>query len=105
MIFASIVINILLTVFITVGKTEPVHKNNSDVPLLSQVFIDSALFFEYSYNNDNLICIEKSKYRYIRHNYNSKNQLVSTDYYEDLSFASSDMKIVEAGRNRKEWVI
>lgn len=104
MIPISILLNIFLTVFIPFEKTGPVNIENTDVPLLSQVFIDSELYSEYSYNNANLISEEKSKYQYIKHKYNDKNQLISTDYYDDLSIYSSSSYIIDSAKRRKEWV-
>jgi len=104
MIPVSITLILFLNVFVPFEKTEPVNSDNADVPLLHQVFIDSNLCYEYTYNTANLISEEKSKYRFIKHNYNNKNQLISTDYYEDLSFASNNSRVVETASKRQEWV-
>lgn len=104
MIPASIMLILFLNVFVPQEKTEPVNSDNADVSLLYKVFIDSDLCYEYTYNTAKLISEEKSKYRYIKHNYNTKNQLVSTDYYEDLSLLSNNSRVVETAHKRQEWV-
>ena len=77
---------------------------NNDIPLLSEVSIGSEIYEIYSYNEANLLTEEKSKFRYARHSYNSLNQLIASDFYWDISMASSNSRIIEAAMNRKEWV-
>ena len=59
---------------------------------------------EYSYNEANLVSEEKSKFHYTKHTYNNNNQLISSDFYWDISIASSNSSVVEAAMNRIEWV-
>ena len=54
-------------------------------------------FTEFTYNEANLVTEEKSKFFYTKHNYNENNQLISSDSYWDLSMASSNSTVVEAG--------
>ena len=77
---------------------------NTDIPLISKVLIGSEIYMEYSYNSANLVNEEKSKFRYTKHTYNDMNQLVKSDFYWDISMASSDSRVIEAAMNRKEWV-
>ena len=77
---------------------------NGDNPLLSKVSIGSEIYEVYTYNEANLLTEEKSKFRYARHSYNSLNQLIESDFYWDISMASSDSRVIEAAMNRKEWV-
>ncbi len=104
MIPVSIILVLFLNIFVPSEKPGPVNDDNANVSLLHKVFIDSELCYEYTYNTANLISEEKSKYRYIKHNYNTKNQLVSTDYYEDLSLLSNNSRVVETSSKRQEWV-
>jgi len=100
-------ISILLTFlafFISCEKDEPLNIENTDIPLLSKVIIDSELYYEYTYNNANLISEEKSKLHYTKHHYNDKNQLTSTDFYWDNSIFSSCSYVVDSALQRKEWV-
>jgi hypothetical protein len=73
-------------------------------PLLSQIFIDSVLYSEFTYNNEGKINEEKTKYLYIKYIYNDKNQIISSLTCEDPSIFSSDLRILEAGKLRKEWI-
>jgi hypothetical protein len=77
---------------------------DNDIPLISKVLIGGEIYTEYVYNNVNLLIEEKSKFRYARHFYNGLNQLIKSDFYWDLSMASSDSRVIEAALNRKEWV-
>jgi hypothetical protein len=77
---------------------------NSDIPLISKIMIDGERYMEYSYNSSNLVIEEKSKYHYTKHNYNTLNQLQSSDFYWDMSMASSSSSVVQSAMNRTEWV-
>ena len=59
---------------------------------------------EYSYNDANLVTEEKSKFHYAKHIYNDINQLIKSDFYWDMSIASSNSSVLEAAMNRTEWV-
>ena len=72
--------------------------------MISRVLIGGEIYMEYSYNSANLVTEEKSKFRYSRHFYNSDNQLIKSDFYWDMSIASSNISVLEAAMNRKEWV-
>jgi len=69
--------------------------DNPDIPVISRVVIGGEAFNEFTYNDADLVIEEKSKFYYIRHNYNGDNQLVSSDSYWDVT---------ETGMNRTEWV-
>ena len=77
---------------------------NTDIPLIGKVIIGNQTFMEYTYNDANLLAEEKSKFHYTKHFYNDNNQLISSDFYWDISMASSDSRVIEAAMNRKEWV-
>jgi hypothetical protein len=77
---------------------------NTDIPLISKVLIGGEIYMEYSYNSANLVNEEKSKFHYTKHTYNDMNQLVKSDFYWDVSMASSNSSVIEAAMNRKEWV-
>lgn len=59
---------------------------------------------EYAYNEANLPTEEKSKFHYSKHFYNDNNQLIESDFYWDISMASSNSQVIEAAMNRTEWV-
>jgi hypothetical protein len=83
---------------------QPVIVENIDIPLIDRVLIGDETYMEYSYNEANLVSEEKSKFHYTRHFYNERNQLIKSDFYWDISVASSDSHVIEAAMNRTEWV-
>jgi len=85
------------------GQTNHSNKHVIAIPLLSKVYIDGMLFTEYTYNAANLISEEKSKYQYIKYDYNENKQLVSLACYQDLTFFSSDLRILESAKAKTEW--
>jgi hypothetical protein len=95
---------LLVAIFLSCQKEEQVIIVNPGVSMLSSVLIDKQLFNEYKYSNVNLISEEKSKFDYTLHQYNDKNQLLSTDYYGNNDILSSDLLVYESALNRKEWV-
>jgi hypothetical protein len=100
----SIFLSLVLNIFIPNPAHSSVNPASTGNLLISKVLIDSQLFSEYSYNTADLIVEEKTKYQFVEHHYNAKNQLVSSDYYVDNSIVSSNSSIVESGMRRKEWV-
>jgi hypothetical protein len=97
---------LFVAIFLSCKKEEPLITVNSKTngTLLSKVLIDKQPYYEYSYNIAGLIADEKSKYDFTKHNYNDRNQLVSTDYYSNFDILSSDLLIYQAAISRKEWV-
>lgn len=90
--------------FFSCEKEKQLIIENKDIPLISKVLIGGEIYMEYSYNSANLVNEEKSKFHYTKHTYNDLNQLVKSDIYWDISLASSDLSVIEAAMNRKEWV-
>lgn len=90
--------------FLSCEKEKQIIVENTDIPLISKVLIGGEIYMEYSYNSANLVIEEKSKFRYSKHTYNDINQLVKSDFYWDMSIASSNSTVLEAAMNRKEWV-
>ena len=91
-------------IFFSCEKDKQLIIENTDIPLISKVLIDGETYLEYSYNEANLVTEEKSKFHYAKHTYNDINQLITSDFYWDISMASSDSRVIEAAMNRKEWV-
>jgi hypothetical protein len=94
-------------ILISCKKDNPLYTpvvENTDIPLISKVLIGGESFTEFTYNESNLVTEVKSKFFYSKHNYNEINQLISTESYWDLSMASSNSAVTEAGMNRTEWV-
>ncbi len=90
--------------FFSCEKDRQLIIENTDIPLISKVLIGGESYMEYSYNEANLVSEEKSKFHYTKHIYNDRNELIASDYYWDISMASSDIRVIEAAMNRKEWV-
>jgi hypothetical protein len=95
---------ILLNVLLSFAGSAPEGGGKSVPPLLQRIYIDNDLFAEYTYTAGNKISEEKTKYLYIKYNYNENNQLISTLTCEDPSLVSSNAAIADAGRKKKEWV-
>jgi len=95
---------ILLAFLVSCEKDENGIYYNDEALLLSQVFYDSELYYEYTYNEANMVLEEKSKFHYARHHYNSRNVLSSSDYYFDKNLLSSSSNIADSAFNRNEWV-
>jgi len=91
-------------IFFSCEKERQLIIENADIPLISKVLIGGETYMEYTYNAANLVTEEKSKFHYARHTYNDSNQLIASDFYWDISMASSDSRVIEAAMNRKEWV-
>ena len=91
-------------IFFSCEKDKQLIIENTDIPLISKVLIGGETYLEYSYNEANLVTEEKSKFHYAKHTYNDMNQLITSDFYWDISMASSDSRVIEAAMNRKEWV-
>jgi YD repeat-containing protein len=77
---------------------------NENMPLLWKEVFAEDLYFEYSYNESNLLHERKTKWSYTRYSYNDDHQLVSYEMYEDLRIASSDWSTLQAAMNRTDWV-
>lgn len=95
---------LLLAIFTSCKKEKPLIIENPGIPLLEKVLYGPELSYIYTWNESYLISEEKTKYMYTRHNYNSKNQLVSSDFYVDPGIYSSDSHLSQASMNRTEWV-
>jgi hypothetical protein len=91
-------------IFFSCEKDKQLIVENTDIPLLSKVLVAGVSCYEYAYNDANLLSEEKSKFTYTKHNYNDKNLLTTSDFYVDPAMFSSDIHIIEASMNRKEWV-
>jgi len=91
-------------VFFSCEKDKQLIVENTDIQLISKVLVAGVSYYEYVYNDANLLSEEKSKFHYTKHTYNDKNQLVASDFYVDPAMFSSLGIVVEAAMNREEWV-
>ena len=85
-------------------KDKQLIVENTDIPLISKVLFDGVSYYEYTYNDANLLTEEKSKFHYTKHNYNDNNLLSTSEFYLDPAMFSSNSSVVEASMKRTEWV-
>lgn len=96
---------LLVSIFLLSCESEKnIIRENTDVPLISEVLMSGEPYYVYTYSVSNLISEEKSKFHYTKHNYNDKNQLVSSDYYYDPAMFSSSSFVAQSALKRKEWL-
>jgi hypothetical protein len=85
-------------------KEDHFNIENSESAFLSQIIIDKAPSFEYTYTSAKLINEEKSKFTYTVNTYNDQNQLVATDIYANFAILSNDLQVSETAMSQKNWV-
>ena len=95
---------LLVGIIISCKKDELIVAENSEVMFLSEVIMDDQTYYQYSYNDSNLISEESSKLDFLMHHYNGKNQLVSSDYFWNNSIMSSDIKTIETTLSQSDLV-
>jgi hypothetical protein len=95
---------LLVGIIISCKKEELFVADNSEVMFLSEVISDDQPYYQYSYNDSNLISEESSKLDFLMHHYNNKNQLVSSDYFWNNSLMSSDIKAIETTLAQSDMV-
>ena len=95
---------ICVVVSVSCQKEDYLDTANTESLLLSQIIVDKAPSFEYTYNSSNLINEEKSKFAFNVNHYNEKNQLVTTDYYTNFDILSNDPEVFETAMNQKYFV-
>jgi len=100
----TVLIFFLTAIVVSCEKETPAIIENTDIPLISKVLVDGDLYYEYTYNEANLISEEKSKFFYTSHIYGTDNRLLKSDYYVDPGIFSSSMEVLQATLDRKEWV-
>lgn len=97
-----------IILFLSCKKEDPFDYGNpadKKNPLLSRVIIDNQPYNEFIYTKSGLINEEKSNFDYKQHQYNDKDQIISTDFYSNNDILSSNPQIFETAITRKEWVI
>jgi len=77
---------------------------NQGMDLISEIRHDGEVHLKYSYNSQNLVIEEKTRFTYTGHSYNTGNQLVKSEFYIDPGVYSSSSTVVEASMNRTDWV-
>jgi hypothetical protein len=95
---------IVCTSLFSCEKEKEIPVDNENMPLLWKEIYADDLYFEYTYNEANLLYERKTKWSYTSYSYNDDHQLVSYDMYDDWRMASSDWATVQASLNRTDWV-
>ena len=95
---------LLVVIIISCKKEELIVAENSEVMFLNEVIMNDQPYYQYSYNDSNLISDESSKLDFLKHHYNGKNQLVSSDYFWNNSIMSSDIKTIETTLSQNDMV-
>ena len=98
---------LLVTLLFSCKKDDSLNVGNNGtlkVPLLSKVLIDNQSAYEYTYTDSNLFSEIKSKFDYTIHHYNTKGQLITTDFYVNDNILSGDPTVFQTALNSKELV-
>jgi hypothetical protein len=95
---------LFVVMILSCKKEELTTVDNSEVMFLSNVILDDQPYYQYSYNDSNLVSEVSSKLDYLLHHYNDKNQLVSSDYFWNKAIMSSDIKMIETILSQSEFV-
>jgi len=95
---------LLVVIFLSCKKDELSVAENSEVMFLSNVLIDEQPYYQYVYNDSNLVSEESSKFDFKMHHYNAKNQLVSSDYYWNNTIPNSDVKMIETTLSQGDFI-
>jgi hypothetical protein len=86
---------LFVLIFVSCKKEELANVENSQVMFLSNILVDDQSYYQYAYNDSNLVSEESSKFDFTINHYNDKNQLVSSDYYWNNTILNSDVKMIE----------
>jgi antitoxin component YwqK of YwqJK toxin-antitoxin module len=92
------------TILLSCEKEKGIPIDNENMPLLWKEIYAVDLYFEYTYNDANLLYERKTKWSYTSYSYNDDHQLVSYDMYDDWRMASSNWDTLQAAMNRTDWV-
>jgi hypothetical protein len=86
---------LFVVIFLSCKKEELSNVDNAEVMLLSNILMDDQPYYQFTYNDSNLVGEESSKLDFTMHHYNAKNQLVSSDYYWNNAILSNDARVIE----------
>jgi len=100
----TLLLFLLPFLFFSFTNKKPAKTEKPQGLVLKQIVIDSELFLVFTYTREHKIREEKSKYMYTKYTYNDNNQLISRVVYMDGALTSSDNRVYEAAKKRKEWV-
>jgi hypothetical protein len=95
---------LFVLVFYSCKKDELAVTGKTEIMFLSEVLLDDQPYYQYEYNDSNLVSAESSKYDYTVNHYNDKNQLVSSEYYWNNAILKSDAKLIETALSESEMI-
>lgn len=103
--FRTIILGIFYCTIWACENNENIDSNLcSDSLKFIGISYDTMIIEEFSYNAQNFMIEDKSKYLYKKYNYDNSNKLISIDNYEDPALWSSTWSVVDSARKRKEWI-
>jgi hypothetical protein len=91
-------------IFLSCKKEEMSPVGNPEVMILSNVLMDDQPYYQYVYNDSNLVSEVSSKFDFTLHHYNANNQLVTSDYYWNSIILKSDVKLIETALSESELI-
>jgi hypothetical protein len=86
---------LFVVIFLSCKKEELSNVDNAEVMLLSSILMDDQPYYQFTYNDSNLVEAESSKLDFTMNHYNAKNQLVSSDNYWNNAILNNDVKVIE----------
>ncbi len=100
----SLVFLILPVLFLSCRKNSFDPLPSSEGDKLVSVYYGDEKFYEYQYDAQGRLAIERSKFHYHEFQYHTPFKTVSKKIYLDMGMASSDYRISNKSFNRTEWV-
>jgi len=95
---------LFVLIFLSCKKEELTNVDSSQVMYLSNLLMDDQSYYQYTYNDSNLVSEESSKFDFTINHYNDKNQLVSSDYYWNNTILSSDVKMIQTALSQGQFI-
>jgi hypothetical protein len=95
---------LFVVIFLSCKKEKLSVTGNTEVMFLSNVMMNDQPYYQYVYNDSNLVSEESNKFEFTMHHYNAKNQLVSSDYYWNNAILSTDVKMIETTLSQSDLI-
>jgi len=77
---------------------------NVGLPLIVKEIFSDELYNEFTYNEQNLLKEKRSKWFYSLYHYNTSNQVIRCDMYDDPGIYSSNWQTADSAMHRADWV-
>jgi hypothetical protein len=96
---------LIAVVLFSCQKEEPITAPvNSEVMILNSLLMDGEPYYQYSYKDSTTVADESSKLDYVVHHYNSKNLVVSSDYYWNTTLLTTEINTIETTLSQSAMV-